>query len=132
MENVRSFLRLAGYYRAFVHKFAYIASPLTRLLRKDVPFLWNDAQRDSFTTLKDALNHAPILIFPDYSLSFTMCTDASVLGFGAVFMPVEEGKHPHSITYASHVLTPVESVKPNTIMINYRNTLVTPQLYGAF
>ncbi len=43
VENVRSFLGLAGYYRALVKNFASIASPLTRLLEKDVPFLWNDA-----------------------------------------------------------------------------------------
>ncbi len=45
VENVRSFLGPASYYRAFVRNFAFIASPLTRLLRKDVPFLWNDAQQ---------------------------------------------------------------------------------------
>ncbi len=43
VENIRSFLGLAGYYRVFVKNLASIASPLTRLLKKDVPFLWNDA-----------------------------------------------------------------------------------------
>ncbi len=43
--NVPSFLCLAGYYRAFVRNFAYIAFPLTRLVKKDVPFIWHDAQR---------------------------------------------------------------------------------------
>ncbi len=63
VENVTSFLGLAGYYRAFVKNFVSTASPLTCLLKKDVPFLWNDAQQHSFTTLKDALTHAPILAF---------------------------------------------------------------------
>ncbi len=45
VENVRSFLCLAGYYRASAINFASIASPLTRILQKDVPFLWNDAQQ---------------------------------------------------------------------------------------
>ncbi len=68
VENVRSFLGLAGYYRAFVKNFASIASPLTRLLKKDVPFQWDDAQQHNVTTLKDAFTHAPILAFPDYTL----------------------------------------------------------------
>ncbi len=45
VENVRPFLGLAGYYRVFVKTFASIASPLTHLLKKDVPFLWNDTQQ---------------------------------------------------------------------------------------
>ncbi len=109
VENVRSFLGLAGYYRAFVNSFASIASPLTRLLKKNVPFLWNDGQQHSFTTPKDALTHVPILAFPDYKLPFTMCADASALGIGAVLMQTEEGKRPHAFAYASRVLTSPES-----------------------
>ncbi len=41
LENLKS-LGIIGYYRAFVKRFACIASPLTRLFKKDVPFLWND------------------------------------------------------------------------------------------
>ncbi len=109
VEKVRSFLGLPGYYRALVKNFASIASPLTRLLKKNVPFLCNGAQQHSFTTLKDALTHAPILAFPDYKLPFTMCKDASALGIAAVLMHTEEGKRSHDIAYASRVLTSAES-----------------------
>ncbi len=109
VENVRPFLGLPGYYRTFVKNFASIASPLTCLLKKDVPFLWNDAQQHSFTTLKDALTHAPVLAFPDYKLHFTMCTDAFAVRIGAVLMQTEEGKRPHASAYASRVLTSAES-----------------------
>ncbi len=88
---------------------ASITSPLTCLLKKDVPFLWNDAQQYSFTTLKDALIHAPILAFPDYKLPFTMCTDTSTLGTSAVLKQTEEGKHPHATEHGSRVLTSPES-----------------------
>ncbi len=52
VENVSSFIGLAGYYRGFVRNFASIASPLTRLLKKDVPFICHDAQRQAFESLK--------------------------------------------------------------------------------
>ncbi len=113
VEKVRSFLGLAGYYRAFIKNFASITSPLTRLLKKDAPFLWNDTQQHSFTTLKDALIHAPILAFPDFKLPFTMCTDASSLGIGAALIQTED-KRPHAIAYASRMLTSAESKRSAT------------------
>ncbi len=89
--------------------FASVESPLTRLLKKDVLFLWNDARQHSFFILIDALTHALILAFSDCKLPFTMCTDASALGIGAVLMQSKEGKRPHATAYASRVLTSAES-----------------------
>ena len=109
VDQVRSFLGLAGYYRAFVQNFSSIASPLTQLLEKDVPFQWNDAQQQSFHALKHALTHSPVLAFPDYSLPFVMYTDASALGIGAVLMQQVDGRRPHVIAYASRTLNDAES-----------------------
>ncbi|XP_074376881.1 uncharacterized protein LOC141718399 [Apium graveolens] len=43
VTEVRSFLGMAGYYRRFVEGFSKIAGPMTKLLRKNVPFQWNEA-----------------------------------------------------------------------------------------
>ncbi|KAG8474695.1 hypothetical protein CXB51_031206 [Gossypium anomalum] len=40
--EVQSFLGLAGYYRRFVNGFSMIATPITRLLQKDVKFEWTE------------------------------------------------------------------------------------------
>ena len=42
VSEVRSFLGLAGYYRRFIMKFSQIALPLTRLTRKEMPFVWDE------------------------------------------------------------------------------------------
>jgi hypothetical protein len=39
-----SFLGLAGFYRRFVKDFGSIATPNNELTKKDVPFIWGDAQ----------------------------------------------------------------------------------------
>ncbi len=97
VEKVRSFLGLCGCYRPFIRGFARIASPLTQLLRKEVPFHWNAPQDKSFNDLKSALINTPALAFPDYSVSFSLYTDASALGLGAVLMqPDARGKN-HAI-----------------------------------
>ena len=52
---------LAGYYRRFVNDFSVIASPLTKMLRKDVKFKWNDKCQANVEQLKQLLVEAPVL-----------------------------------------------------------------------
>nr|GFD14087.1 uncharacterized protein [Tanacetum cinerariifolium] len=42
VTEVRSFLRLAGYYLRFVEGFSQLALPLTQLMRKGEKFVWTD------------------------------------------------------------------------------------------
>ncbi|KAA3487509.1 DNA/RNA polymerases superfamily protein [Gossypium australe] len=65
VSEVRSFLGLAGYYHRFVKGFSVIATPLTRLLHKDVRFEWLDKCQKIFDQLKTLLTEAPVL---DYEL----------------------------------------------------------------
>ena len=61
VTEVCSFLGLAGYYRRFVKGFSSIVAPLTRLTRKDTPFVWTDECETSFQELKNRLTTAPVL-----------------------------------------------------------------------
>ncbi|XP_027351238.1 uncharacterized protein LOC113862349 [Abrus precatorius] len=65
VTEIKSFLGLAGYYRHFIEGFSKIATPLTRLTRKDQPFEWNQKCEDAFQKLKVRLTSAPILILSD-------------------------------------------------------------------
>ena len=53
--EVRSVLGLAGYYRRFVKYFSKIATPLTKLNRKEEKFEWTPKCEESFQELKKRL-----------------------------------------------------------------------------
>ncbi|KAL0539519.1 hypothetical protein IC582_023734 [Cucumis melo] len=107
VSEVRSFLGLAGYYRRFVENFSRIATPLTQLTRKGVPFVWSKACEDSFQNLKQKLVTAPVLTVPDGSGSFVIYSDASKKGQGCVLM--QQGK---VVAYASRQLKSHEQNYP--------------------
>ena len=64
MTEIRSFLGMAEYYRRFVKDFSRISAPLTRLIRKQIKFEWDDTCEQSFQKLKDCLTTAPVLALP--------------------------------------------------------------------
>lgn len=69
------------------------------LLKKGVPFVWTPQHQQCFDTAKQALISAPVLALPDFSKSFTIETDASATGIGAVL--IQDG---HPIAYLSKAL----------------------------
>ena len=48
VTKIQSFLDLVGYYRRFVQDFSIIASPLTKLLSKNMKFIWTLECQQSF------------------------------------------------------------------------------------
>ena len=99
VSKIWSFLGLAGYYRRFVEGFSVMAAPLTKLIRKGVPFVWTEKQQKAFDRLKKVLTEAPVLIQPVSGKDFTVYSDASHVGLGCVLM--QEGK---VVAYASRQL----------------------------
>ena len=102
--GVRSFLGFCNYYRRFVKDFAGIASPLSSLTKKKVPFIWNDECQTAFDRLRKELITAPVLEFPDYTGTFILDTDASNTSLGAVLSNVINGEE-RPLVYASRVLS---------------------------
>nr|GEW17153.1 reverse transcriptase domain-containing protein [Tanacetum cinerariifolium] len=100
VKGIQSFLGHAGFYQRFIKDFSKIARPVTRLLKKDTPFLFSKECVEAFPTLKRKLTEAPILIAPDWDMPFELMCDASDFAIGAVLGQRQE-KHFRPIHYAN-------------------------------
>lgn len=108
VKNVRSILGMIEWYRRFIPDFSIIAAPITNLLKKtNNKFIWTEEAESAFNRLKVCLTTAPILATPDYSLEFTIQTDACDLGMGAVITQVQEGNE-RVIEYMSQKFSPAQ------------------------
>lgn len=107
VQGLKRFLGMTGFYRRFIRHYATIADPLNKLLRKDSLWRWDEACQEAFNILKQKLQSAPILAYPDFSKPFTLHTDASIIGLKAVLCQEQDGKE-QVIAYASRSVTKEE------------------------
>ena len=109
--QVHAFCRLVGHYRHFIKGFAHIARPLYSVLGKEVkmglvqlpPEAW-----EAIRILKDKIQSAPVLVFPDFDKPFLLETDASKEGLGAVLSQKQDDGCHHTIAFGSRSLMPSE------------------------
>ncbi|GJX46148.1 putative reverse transcriptase domain-containing protein [Tanacetum coccineum] len=83
-SEIQSFLGLTGYYRRFIQDFSKIGSSLTKLTKKNAPFVWGKEQEEAFSTLQKKLCEAPILVLPEGTKDMVVYSDASYSGLGFV------------------------------------------------
>ncbi|RVE42148.1 hypothetical protein evm_013209 [Chilo suppressalis] len=83
-KDIKSFMGLVSYYRRFIPDLSKLAKPLTNLLKKDVPFSWQNEHQLAFEKLKQCLISAPLLIYPDFTKTFVLTFDASNFAISAI------------------------------------------------
>ncbi len=132
LKELKSFLGFSGYYRRFIKDYSKIVKPLTNLtagyppqrkgskvatkgqyLNTKEPFAerWSRECHEAFKTVIDKLTSAPIFGFADSELPYTLHTDASTTGLGAVLYQEQDGQT-RVIAYASRGLSRSESRYP--------------------
>ena len=119
--DVRSFLGFVGYYRRFIKNFSKITKPIREVITglenqskraaKKTYIEWTDLANAAFDKLKTMCVSTPILAYPDYQLPFTLHTDSSTDGLGAVLYQKQDGKQ-RVIAYASRSVSKAESNYP--------------------
>jgi hypothetical protein len=110
-RELNGFLGLAGYYRRFIPNFSRISKPLTELLKKNTPYVWNDKTENALITLKTLLSTEPLLQYPDFTRPYVLTTDANNDDIGAVLSqgPIRSDL---PIAYASRTLKNADTNYP--------------------
>ena len=108
LKQLRQFLGLTSHYRRFILNYARIAEPLYFLTKKNSPFCWTADCQQAYDLLKSKLLTAPVLVFPDFTKPFTLETDASIQGLGAILSQVQNDDQLHPLAYASRSLSQSE------------------------
>ena len=74
---------ICGFYQRFVQNYSTLVATPTDLLNKEVKWVCNTTQEQTFQKLKIALYHASTLAYPDVSRTFVVHLDASNVAIGA-------------------------------------------------
>ncbi|KFD66196.1 hypothetical protein M514_21483 [Trichuris suis] len=82
--KLRLFLGMVNFYAPFIPHLTEVAAPLNRLLRKGVPWTWDQAEILAFDGIKSMLSSSSLLAHYDPSLPITLAPDASTVCVGVV------------------------------------------------
>ena len=77
IEGCTILFGFTNFYRRFINNYSEIVVPLTRLTRKDTPWLWSKDCQQTFDTLKLAFTSVPILTHWDPNVPIFIELDAS-------------------------------------------------------
>jgi transposase InsO family protein len=122
------------FYRRFIQNFSQIARPLHELTKESVKFVWGEAQKKAFEELKHRLTTAPVLAYPNFHKPFTIYTDASREGLGAILSQLDDKNQEHPVAYISRALLPSETRYPVTelegLALHWAVKQFRPYIYG--
>ncbi|XP_070045982.1 uncharacterized mitochondrial protein AtMg00860-like [Nicotiana tomentosiformis] len=103
VTELRSFLGFVNYYSRFISGYSAKAAPLTKLLKKNKPWVWTEHCQRAFEDLKEAVIEEPVMALPNFAKTLEVHTDALDLAIGGVLM---QDKHP--IAFESRKLNETE------------------------
>jgi len=106
--EVQQFLEFCNYYRRYIPKYSEKAEPLTRLTKKDEPFVWELEQQLAFETIVTAFTTAPALRHFDHEREVIIETDASNYVSAGVLSQRDDAGVLHPVAYYSKKHSPAE------------------------
>jgi hypothetical protein len=108
LKELRSVLGFTGYYRRFIDHYSSIVHCLNKLNSEKVEFIWLKCHENAFQGLLKAMSQDVLLSHPDFSKQFTLTTDASGLGLGAVLSQLDDSNVERPVQFISRGLSKAE------------------------
>lgn len=105
VHQVRQFVGLCSFFRKFIRNFSLIAKPLTDLTKKNMTWLWGEAQDRAFKDLKSSLISRPVLAIYDRNLHTELHTDASKFGVAGILLQRQIDNSLKPVMYFSRTTT---------------------------
>jgi hypothetical protein len=97
-----------NFLRCFIANYAEITKGFMDLLKKAIPFLWDEATQRSFDELKHALTTAPLLRPPNYNKDFLLYLAAAESTIDMVLVQEDDSFSEYVIYYLSRGLVGLE------------------------
>lgn len=107
IREIQQFLGFANFYRRFIAGYSRIIAPMTRLLKKDINFCFDDAAVKAFESIKASFTHAGILKHFDPSLETVIETDSSDYAISGILSQYHDRKL-FPVAFMSRKMNPAE------------------------
>jgi hypothetical protein len=131
---MQRFLGATIYFSPFVPRFADLSAGLSEMVHKKFDWnssLWTKDYTAIFNTFKQALLHSWMIHYPDYSLDWELCTDASLLGVCGVLYQISWMDGPNG-TPMKKVRQPIAVVSQKFSEQAVKWATIEQECYGIF
>ena len=105
LKHFQAFFRLANFYPQFIKNYSQQALRMTKFLKKNRDFQWNNVAQTSFETLKRAFTHGKILQHFYQGIGAVLETDASDEAIGGCFLQANNSGVLRPVAFYSRKLT---------------------------
>ncbi|KAM1446641.1 hypothetical protein ACFXTO_005837 [Malus domestica] len=108
LHELKSLQGRLAFIRRFISNLAGRCQPFSRLMKKDVPFVWDEACHNAFESIKKYLSSPPVLGAPVPGKPLILYMAAQESSVGALLAQENESQKERALYYLSRTLTGAE------------------------